>query len=142
MFSSQRKNDDDDDDDDGEDGDGDEKMKSKEYRGKSPVRNSLSPWGFSPTPSVSRALSRESSPNGSEDKKSQGEKPTTKKKTIANRSRLHYFRVRCRDNGIGMVHKDIPQMMGIVLSSTKYGVRQTRGKFGIGAKAVRIRREG
>lgn len=44
------------------------------------------------------------------------------------------YKVTCRDNGQGMHHKDIPNMLGRVLSGTKYGVKQTRGKFGLGAK--------
>lgn len=44
------------------------------------------------------------------------------------------MQVTCRDNGQGMHHKDIPNMLGRVLSGTKYGVKQTRGKFGLGAK--------
>ena len=38
-----------------------------------------------------------------------------------------------------MKHDDIPDMLGRVLSGSKYGVRQTRGKFGLGAKMVSIR---
>ena len=49
-----------------------------------------------------------------------------------------YFRVSCRDNGGGMPHSYIPQMLGVVLSSTKYGVKQTRGKFGLGAKMALV----
>jgi DNA topoisomerase VI subunit B len=37
-----------------------------------------------------------------------------------------------------MPHKDIPNMLGRVLSGTKYGVKQTRGKFGLGAKMALI----
>ncbi|KAK8619897.1 hypothetical protein V6N13_066395 [Hibiscus sabdariffa] len=40
------------------------------------------------------------------------------------------------DNGRGMPHDDIPNMFGRVLSGTKYGLKQTRGKFGLGAKMV------
>ena len=43
-----------------------------------------------------------------------------------------------QDNGTGMPHKDIPQLLGRVLSGTKYGVQQTRGKFGLGAKMALI----
>ena len=43
-----------------------------------------------------------------------------------------------QDNGMGMVHKDIPDLLGRVLSGTKYGVKQTRGKFGLGAKMALI----
>lgn len=45
-----------------------------------------------------------------------------------------FYRVTVRDNGAGMAHDDIPNMLGRVLSGTKYGVKQTRGKFGLGAK--------
>ena len=37
-----------------------------------------------------------------------------------------------------MSHADIPEMLGRVLSGTKYGVKQTRGKFGLGAKMALI----
>lgn len=52
--------------------------------------------------------------------------------TVRNISRLP------QDNGMGMAHKDIPDMLGRVLSGTKYGVKQTRGKFGLGAKMALI----
>jgi hypothetical protein len=37
-----------------------------------------------------------------------------------------------------MPHEQIPDMLGRVLSGTKYGVGQTRGKFGLGAKMALI----
>ena len=43
-----------------------------------------------------------------------------------------YFRLKVRDNGCGMSHDKIPDLLGRVLSGSKYGVRQTRGKFGLG----------
>ncbi|KIZ02004.1 hypothetical protein MNEG_5958 [Monoraphidium neglectum] len=49
-----------------------------------------------------------------------------------------FYRVTVKDNGSGMPHKDIPDMLGRVLSGTKYGVKQTRGKFGLGAKMALI----
>lgn len=49
-----------------------------------------------------------------------------------------FYRVTVKDNGSGMPHKDIPNMLGRVLSGTKYGVKQTRGKFGLGAKMALI----
>eukprot|EP00002_Diphylleia_rotans_P032471 TRINITY_DN6827_c0_g1_i1.p1 TRINITY_DN6827_c0_g1~~TRINITY_DN6827_c0_g1_i1.p1 ORF type:complete len:690 (+),score=148.34 TRINITY_DN6827_c0_g1_i1:68-2137(+) len=49
-----------------------------------------------------------------------------------------YYNVTCKDNGAGMLHDDIPNMLGRVLSSTKYGVKQSRGKFGLGAKMALI----
>lgn len=49
-----------------------------------------------------------------------------------------YYKVTVQDNGSGMPHKEIPNMLGRVLSGTKYGVKQTRGKFGLGAKMALI----
>ena len=37
-----------------------------------------------------------------------------------------YYRVVVRANGCGMKHEQIPEMLGRVLSGSKYGVRQTR----------------
>ncbi|KAJ3698325.1 hypothetical protein LUZ61_002030 [Rhynchospora tenuis] len=54
------------------------------------------------------------------------------------RGETAYFKVICKDNGKGMPHDDIPNMLGRVLSGTKYGLRQTRGKFGLGAKMALI----
>uniref|UniRef100_A0A0D3H4K2 DNA topoisomerase 6 subunit B n=1 Tax=Oryza barthii TaxID=65489 RepID=A0A0D3H4K2_9ORYZ len=54
------------------------------------------------------------------------------------RGEAAFFRVTCKDNGRGMPHDDIPNMLGRVLSGTKYGLRQTRGKFGLGAKMALI----
>eukprot|EP00177_Eucheuma_denticulatum_P008854 GFKZ01016072.1.p1 GENE.GFKZ01016072.1~~GFKZ01016072.1.p1 ORF type:complete len:719 (-),score=110.52 GFKZ01016072.1:1545-3701(-) len=48
------------------------------------------------------------------------------------------FRVTVMDNGSGMAHDDVPNMMGRVLAGTKYCVRQTRGKFGLGSKMALI----
>lgn len=56
----------------------------------------------------------------------------------ASRAEKVFFRVTVRDNGAGMSHADIPEMLGRVLSGTKYGVKQTRGKFGLGAKMALI----
>lgn len=58
------------------------------------------------------------------------EKTSTRKKA----SQEGYFTVKVKDNGCGMKHEKIPDLLGIVLSGSKYGVRQTRGKFGLGAK--------
>jgi DNA topoisomerase VI subunit B len=49
-----------------------------------------------------------------------------------------YFLITVADNGCGMEHTAIPEMLGRVLSGSKYGVRQTRGKFGLGAKMALI----
>jgi DNA topoisomerase VI B subunit len=49
-----------------------------------------------------------------------------------------YYRLTVTDNGAGMPHDAIPDLLGRVLSGTKYGVCQTRGKFGLGAKMALI----
>ena len=68
-----------------------------------------------------------------------------RKEAIAKQKAAHaakaekiYFKVTVKDNGTGMSHADIPEMLGRVLSGTKYGVKQTRGKFGLGAKMALI----
>ncbi|KAB1210356.1 DNA topoisomerase 6 subunit B [Morella rubra] len=43
-----------------------------------------------------------------------------------------------QDNGRGMPHDDIPDMFGRVLSGKKYGLKQARGNFGLGAKMALI----
>jgi signal transduction histidine kinase len=59
---------------------------------------------------------------------------SAQKKKKGGRNEDAYFRITVRDNGCGMVHDAIPNLLGRVLSGSKYGVRQTRGKFGLGAK--------
>ncbi|OAY68721.1 DNA topoisomerase 6 subunit B [Ananas comosus] len=59
-------------------------------------------------------------------------------KGAKSRGEAAFFRVTCKDNGRGMPHDDIPNMFGRVLSGTKYGLKQTRGKFGLGAKMALI----
>ena len=49
-----------------------------------------------------------------------------------------YYKVNVKDNGCGMKHEQIPESLGRVLAGSKYGVRQTRGKFGLGAKMALI----
>ncbi|XP_021728921.1 DNA topoisomerase 6 subunit B-like isoform X2 [Chenopodium quinoa] len=62
----------------------------------------------------------------------------TAAKASKGRGEASFFRVICKDNGKGMSHDDIPNMFGRVLSGTKYGLKQTRGKFGLGAKMALI----
>lgn len=47
-----------------------------------------------------------------------------------------YYLIRCTDNGCGIPEENIGDMLGRVLSGSKHGIRQTRGKFGLGAKMV------
>lgn len=65
-------------------------------------------------------------------------KETTASKGMKGRGEASFYRVTCKDNGRGMPHDDIPNMFGRVLSGTKYGLKQTRGKFGLGAKMALI----
>jgi DNA topoisomerase-6 subunit B len=75
----------------------------------------------SETPSVSRSA----------------EKPSLKGKmqnSISNQR--FYYEIICKDNGCGMAASNIGNLLGRVLSGSKHGIRQTRGKFGLGAKMV------
>lgn len=53
-----------------------------------------------------------------------GDGAAAKKK--GGRGARSFYRVVCQDNGCGMQHDKIPDMLGRVLSGSKYGVRQTR----------------
>ena len=75
---------------------------------------------------------------GEEDGGGGGEDGGAGKKGKGKSSETLYYRVTVRDNGCGMKHEQIPNMLGRVLSGSKYGVRQTRGKFGLGAKMALI----
>ena len=59
-------------------------------------------------------------------------------KRTNNKHKEAYFKIVVKDNGCGMHHDKIPDLLGRVLSGSKYGVRQTRGKFGLGAKMALI----
>ncbi|MGQ4891204.1 MAG: DNA topoisomerase VI subunit B [Candidatus Njordarchaeia archaeon] len=49
-----------------------------------------------------------------------------------------FYELTVEDNGIGMKWEDIPFLMGKVLTSTKYVLKQQRGRFGLGGKMVII----
>ena len=51
---------------------------------------------------------------------------------------INYYDISCCDNGCGIAPENIGNMLGRVLSGSKHGVRQTRGKFGLGAKMALI----
>lgn len=57
------------------------------------------------------------------------EKGSSSKETL-------YYSVTCKDNGCGIHSDNIGDMLGRVLTGSKHGLRQTRGKFGLGAKMV------
>ena len=58
--------------------------------------------------------------------------PSSATKPRKKASKEGYFQLKVKDNGCGMKHDKIPDLLGRVLSGSKYGVRQTRGKFGLG----------
>ena len=49
-----------------------------------------------------------------------------------------YYAINVKDNGCGIPADAIGNMLGKVLSGSKQGIRQTRGKFGLGAKMALI----
>ncbi|MFW9924552.1 MAG: DNA topoisomerase VI subunit B [Candidatus Thorarchaeota archaeon] len=53
-------------------------------------------------------------------------------------SGTEFIRLSVRDNGIGIPHASIPKLFGRVLTGSNYGERQSRGRFGLGAKMVLI----
>lgn len=66
-------------------------------------------------------------------------KTSSKSNTAASNSKAQsYYRVTVRDNGLGMPHSEVPNMLARVLSGSKYGVQQARGRFGLGAKMALI----
>ena len=66
---------------------------------------------------------------------------TIKKKTTKateTPKQINYYDIICKDNGCGIPPDKIGDMLGRVLSGSKHGCRQTRGKFGLGAKMALI----
>ncbi len=49
-------------------------------------------------------------------------------------SELNYYKVTVEDNGVGIDPAYVPDAFGKVLFSSKYKLRQSRGRFGLGAK--------
>ncbi len=49
-----------------------------------------------------------------------------------------YYTISVKDNGCGIPADSVGNMLGKVLSGSKQGIRQTRGKFGLGAKMALI----
>src|SRR3972149_3309309 len=50
--------------------------------------------------------------------------------------RLDFLRLTVRDNGMGVPEASVPDLFGPVLTGSNYGARQSRGRFGLGAKMV------
>jgi len=68
-----------------------------------------------------------------EESKSKKKKKPKKKEALKK-----YYKITICDNGCGIAKDNIPELMGRVLSGSKYGLRQTRGKFGLGSKMALI----
>ena len=89
-----------------------------------------------PAPTIPDANPSQSQPIPLSQELSQTRAPTEQKKARSGGNEV--FRVTVTDNGSGMAHVDVPNMMGRVLAGTKYCVRQARGKFGLGSKMALI----
>ncbi len=50
--------------------------------------------------------------------------------------KLDFLRLTIKDNGSGIQSEFIPPLFGRVLTGSNYGARQSRGRFGLGAKMV------
>ncbi|UCE12587.1 MAG: DNA topoisomerase VI subunit B, partial [Candidatus Heimdallarchaeota archaeon] len=50
--------------------------------------------------------------------------------------KLDFIRLSVRDNGSGVQSEFVPPLFGRVLTGSNYGARQSRGRFGLGAKMV------
>lgn len=65
-------------------------------------------------------------------------KKTTKQVKKSTTKEVMYYDIQCIDNGSGIPPDQVGDLLGRVLSGSKHGVKQTRGKFGLGAKMVTI----
>ena len=69
--------------------------------------------------------------------------PTLKPKSRSSTERaspreVMYYDIQCIDNGSGIHPDQVGDLLGRVLSGSKHGIKQTRGKFGLGAKMALI----
>ncbi|MHA1331815.1 MAG: DNA topoisomerase VI subunit B, partial [Candidatus Hodarchaeales archaeon] len=56
--------------------------------------------------------------------------------TFDSSDKVDFIRLTVRDNGSGIQSEFIPPLFGRVLTGSNYGARQSRGRFGLGAKMV------
>ncbi len=56
--------------------------------------------------------------------------------TFESSEKVDFLRLTVRDNGSGIQSEFIPPLFGRVLTGSNYGARQSRGRFGLGAKMV------
>ena len=57
-------------------------------------------------------------------------------KSFESSEKVDFLRLTVRDNGSGIQSEFIPPLFGRVLTGSNYGARQSRGRFGLGAKMV------
>jgi DNA topoisomerase VI subunit B len=69
-------------------------------------------------------------------KKSRSNGGTTPSSTST--KEVMYYDIQCIDNGSGIHPDQVGDLLGRVLSGSKHGIKQTRGKFGLGAKMALI----
>ena len=67
-----------------------------------------------------------------------GKKSKASKEDKEKEKERMYYTITVIDNGCGIPANSIGDMLGRVLSGSKHGIRQTRGKFGLGAKMALI----
>lgn len=68
-------------------------------------------------------------------------KKTKKRSGVGNsggQKEIMYYDIQCIDNGSGIHPDHVGDLLGRVLSGSKHGIKQTRGKFGLGAKMALI----
>ncbi|MHA2304168.1 MAG: DNA topoisomerase VI subunit B [Candidatus Hodarchaeales archaeon] len=56
--------------------------------------------------------------------------------TFESSEKVDFLRLSVRDNGSGIQCEFVPPLFGRVLTGSNYGARQSRGRFGLGAKMV------
>ena len=109
-------------------------------QGKKRIRNELGLEG-NITKKVKKRESLDSQvSSASEDLASSQQAAATKGKKgkLGAREATMYYTIRVKDNGCGIPPDAVGNMLGKVLSGSKQGIRQTRGKFGLGAKMALI----
>lgn len=56
--------------------------------------------------------------------------------TFESSEKIDFLKLTVRDNGSGIQSEFVPPLFGRVLTGSNYGARQSRGRFGLGAKMV------
>lgn len=112
-------------------GDGPSKKKMKTASGSA----ASSTWGKN-RESLDSQVSSEDGAVGPAAPKGKGK--GSKGKRAKEKEDVTYYTISVKDNGCGIPADSVGNMLGKVLSGSKQGIRQTRGKFGLGAKMALI----